>query len=48
MAPGMLCDLFVLRQRYDDEQHGLERRKEQIDYDEGDFAPIIDDDAEEG
>ena len=27
LAPGMICDLFVLRQRYDDQQHGIKREK---------------------
>ena len=28
MAPGMICDLFIYRQKYDDEQHGLRRKRE--------------------
>ena len=31
MEPGILCDLFVLRRAYDDEQHGI--RRETADYD---------------
>lgn len=32
MTPGTLCDLYVLRQRYDDEQHGIKReRPEPVD-----------------
>lgn len=27
LAPGMICDLYVLRQRYDDQQHGIKRQK---------------------
>jgi hypothetical protein len=27
LAPGMVCDLYVLRQRYDDQQHGIKRQK---------------------
>jgi len=25
MAPGLVCDLFILRMRYDDQQHGIKR-----------------------
>ena len=27
LAPGLLCDLYVYRMRYDDQQHGLKRGK---------------------
>lgn len=27
LAPGMICDLYVLRQRYDDQLHGIKRAK---------------------
>lgn len=27
MNPGLLCDLYIYRTRYDDQQHGLKRRK---------------------
>ena len=27
LAPGLICDLFVMRQRYDDQQHGIKRQK---------------------
>lgn len=27
LAPGLLCDLYVLRMRYDDQQHGLKRKE---------------------
>lgn len=27
-APGMIEDLYVYRQRYDDQQHGIKRKKE--------------------
>ena len=27
-APGFVCDLYVYRQRYDDQQHGITRKKE--------------------
>lgn len=27
LAPGMICDLYILRQRYDDQQHGIKRVK---------------------
>lgn len=25
LSPGFVCDLFVLRRQYDDEQHGVRR-----------------------
>lgn len=28
LAPGLLCDLYLARQVYDDQQHGIKRRKE--------------------
>lgn len=28
-APGMIEDLYVYRQRYDDQQHGIQRKKEE-------------------
>lgn len=28
LTPGLICDLYVLRQRYDDQQHGIRRVKE--------------------
>lgn len=27
MPPGMICDLYIYRMRYDDFQHGIRRRK---------------------
>lgn len=30
MAPGLVCDLYVYRMRYDDQQHGIRRKKEKI------------------
>lgn len=27
LAPGLICDLFALRQKYDDEIHGIRRGK---------------------
>ena len=32
MPPGLICDLYVMRQAYDDDQHGI-RRKRQTIYD---------------
>ena len=29
MAPGMICDLLIYRQRYDDEEHGIKRTRRQ-------------------
>ena len=37
MAPGLICDLFILRRRYDDEQHGIRRVQDDHDIDPGDF-----------
>ena len=30
MAPGLICDLYVMRLRYDDMEHGIRRKKETI------------------
>jgi len=31
MAPGLVCDLFIYRMRYDDQLHGIRRKpKEDI------------------
>lgn len=30
MAPGLICDLYVYRLRYDDAEHGIRRIKEKI------------------
>ena len=38
MTPGMLCDLFVLRRAYDDEQHGVQRVEDDHDLTEDDAA----------
>ena len=38
MTPGFLCDLYVLRRAYDDEQHGITREKDDHD--------LTDEDAE--
>ena len=27
LAPGLICDLYVLRQRYDDQHHFIKREK---------------------
>ena len=27
LVPGLICDLYVLRQGYDDQQHGIKRVK---------------------
>ena len=29
LAPGMICDLYIYRMRYDDEQHGIKRARRQ-------------------
>ena len=31
LTPGFLCDLFVLRRGYDDEQHGISRETDDHD-----------------
>ncbi len=31
LTPGFLCDLFVLRRAYDDEQHGITRETDDHD-----------------
>jgi hypothetical protein len=30
MKPGLLCDLYIMRLRYDDEEHGIRRKQEKI------------------
>lgn len=30
LKPGLICDLYVLRLRYDDMEHGITRKKETI------------------
>ena len=30
MYPGMICDLYIYRMRYDDNQHGIQRQKPKI------------------
>lgn len=30
MPPGLVCDLYVMRLRYDDEEHGIKRKKQTI------------------
>ena len=37
MPPGLICDLFILRRRYDDEQHGIKREKPDIDISDDDL-----------
>lgn len=29
LPPGFVCDMYVLRQKYDDEQHGIKRKDEE-------------------
>ena len=38
LTPGFLCDLFVLRRGYDDEQHGIIRETDDHDISEEDAA----------
>ena len=38
LTPGYLCDLFVLRRNYDDEQHGITRVEDDHDIDSEDAA----------
>ena len=30
MAPGLICDLYVMRMSYDDMEHGIKRKKQMI------------------
>jgi len=30
LTPGMVCDLYIMRLRYDDMEHGIRREKEKI------------------
>lgn len=30
MCPGVVCDLFIYRMRYDDMEHGVKRKKDTI------------------
>ena len=30
LPPGLICDLYVMRLRYDDAQHGIKRRTQEI------------------
>ncbi len=41
LTPGFLCDLFVLRRGYDDEQHGITRERDDHDID-GEDAEAFD------
>lgn len=38
MTPGYLCDLYVLRRAYDDEQHGVVRERDDHDISDEDAA----------
>lgn len=38
MRPGLICDLFLLRRRYDDEQHGIKRQSDDHDITDEDAA----------
>ena len=38
LTPGFLCDLFVLRRNYDDEQHGITRVEDDHDIGSEDAA----------
>lgn len=38
LEPGFLCDLYVLRRDYDDEQHGVVRASDDHDIDAEDYA----------
>lgn len=30
LSPGLVCDLYVYRLRYDDAEHGIKRKKDRI------------------
>lgn len=36
LSPGFVCDLFVIRRAYDDEQHGIVRERDDHDISEAD------------
>lgn len=38
LEPGFVCDLFVLRRSYDDEQHGITRQSDDHDLTDADAA----------
>ena len=38
VSPGMVCDLYVLRRRYDDEQHMIRRQQDDHDISADDAA----------
>lgn len=38
LTPGFVCDLFVLRRAYDDEQHGISRHEDDHDLTDADAA----------
>lgn len=33
LSPGLICDLYIYRLRYDDMEHGIRRQKERRCYD---------------
>jgi hypothetical protein len=33
LQPGFVCDMYILRQKYDDQQHGLKRQGEKEEAD---------------
>ena len=37
LLPGLVCDLYILRRRYDDEQHGIERQRDDHDISDEDM-----------
>lgn len=37
LPPGLVCDLYILRRRYDDEQHGLRRERDDHDISDDDL-----------
>ena len=38
LTPGFVCDMFVLRRSYDDEQHGISRERDDHDLTDADAA----------
>ena len=48
LRPGFLLDLFVLRRAYDDEQHGITRKKDDHDISAEDRAMFDEDGGENG
>lgn len=40
LLPGFVCDMYVQKRAYDDEQHGIQRERDDHDADAEDFEEI--------